>query len=443
MPGPARPRYRRVVAAAPSPTTAPPRRPARARPHRRWSPAWLREHPFAADSLLAVAMAAIAVPGLWVDPLPTVDTNRPDAVAVVVVLFQTLPLAWRRRRPCGVLAVTLLATSAHLVLDYPGTAGTLGCLIALYSVAAHTERPVALRAGAASVAVMLGVLLAGMLIDQPEVTVDTVIGNLAVFIGAWVLGDSLRTRRAYVAEVEERARRLEADREAAARQAVTEERARIARELHDIVSHSVSVVVVQAAGARRALASHPDRAAGALEAIEATGRQALDEMRRLLGVLRDPSPDGRAEAATREPQPGLDRLGALLAECRTAGQHVALVQLGEPRPLPAGIDLSAYRVVQESLTNVRKHAGPAEAEVVLAYQPDSLVVTIRDDGRGAAALTPVGDGQGQGLVGMGERLALFGGELRAGPRVGGGYEVRARFPLDGSRSTARSVRQPA
>jgi len=240
---------------------------------------------------------------------------------------------------------------------------------------------------------------------------------------AWVLGDSVRYRRAYYAALEDRAARLEAERDAQAQVAAATERARIARELHDVVAHNVSVMVVQADGASYALDNDPGKAKEALAAIAATGRQALAEMRRLLGVLRhdDGTDPGRA------PLPGIAQLGELLEQTRAAGLPVTLTVEGVPQPLPDGAALAAYRIVQESLTNTRKHGGPqATAQVTLRYLEDALVLRITDDGQGPVT---VPDGAGHGLNGMRERVAIYGGWVQAGPRPGGGYHVTARLPF--------------
>jgi signal transduction histidine kinase len=238
---------------------------------------------------------------------------------------------------------------------------------------------------------------------------------------AWVLGDSMRYRRAYLTSLEDRAARLERERDAQAQIAAAAERARIARELHDVIAHNVSVMVVQADGASYALRSEPERTAQALTAISHTGRQALAEMRRLLGILR--SGDEQADLA---PVPGLDQLRELLDQAREAGMSVSLTLEGAVRPLPEGAELAAYRVVQESLTNTRKHGGlAAAAAVTLRYEPDGLLLQVTDDGLGAAAAA---DGVGHGLTGMRERVEMYGGTIQAGPLPDGGYQVTARLP---------------
>jgi signal transduction histidine kinase len=244
--------------------------------------------------------------------------------------------------------------------------------------------------------------------------------------GIWLVGDTLRRRSVQMVELQQRADDFEREREEESRRAVAEERARIARELHDIIAHSVSVMVVQAAAGRRVLDSQPETARASLEAIETTGRQALAEIRRLLGVLR--RDDGPDEALV--PQPGLAHVEALVDEMRRAGLPVELRVEGEPGPLPPGVDVSAYRVVQEALTNTLRHAGPARVSVIVRYGPDDVEVEVSDDGHGSSAHpAPAG---GQGLVGMRERVALFQGDFEAGPRAGGGFAVRARLPIGSS-----------
>nr|PZM97199.1 MAG: hypothetical protein DIU73_06100 [Actinomycetota bacterium] len=243
----------------------------------------------------------------------------------------------------------------------------------------------------------------------------------AIALGALAAALAWRLRAAGVRERELQAR-LADDRAAERGLAAAQERARIAREMHDVVAHTLSVVVAQADGGRFAAAKDPDAAARALGTIAEVSRSALAEMRSLLGVLRDSDGD-----VALGPQPSIDDIPALVAQAREAGLEVSLVTTGTPHPLPIGAGLAIHRIVQEALTNVRRHAGPkARAFVQLAWEADALVATVSDDGRGAAAS---GDGTGQGLLGMHERVAMFGGTLTAGPKAGGGYVVRARLPL--------------
>jgi signal transduction histidine kinase len=387
--------------------------------------------PPVADGLLAALITLIGLPQLFVES-PLIarlgwDFRDPDALAILLTLGQAAPLAWRRRAPRTVLAVTLLAAMVHLVLGYQPTWAQVGMLVALYTVAAH--RP-GRQSAVSGLLFAAGLILYGVIAERmyPSATVEERIQswvfNLVQFATAWILGDLQKRRLAYTSRLEALNAQLAGEQELRARWAVAEERGRIARELHDVVAHSVSVMVVQAGAARRSIAGNPDQATTALTQIEATGRQALAEMRRLLGLLRDRR--GGTEALA--PQPSLAHLDSLVLAAREAGLPVDLTVEGEPRPLPAGIDLSAYRIVQEALTNSLKHAGPARATVRIRYSGRALEVHVWDDGRGRNG-SP--DGDGHGLIGMRERVALFGGALEVGPRPGGGFRVAARLPLEG------------
>jgi signal transduction histidine kinase len=384
--------------------------------------AWLKAHPFAADVLLAALLTMIMLPTQWLDPPSAegIDWRGPDVLGALLAVLTAAPIAWRRRWPMSVLVVTAVAAVAYEVLGYATSIAPFGLLVALYTVAAHCDRARS-RLAALLVAVGLGIVL---LTARWEVNLGTIISNFVVFGTAWVIGDNLKTRRAFVASLHERAERAEQTRVAEAERAVAEERTRIARELHDVVAHSMSVMVVQAGAARRVLDREPDRAAEALQAIETTGREALTEMRRLLGVLRDQG-EARPELA---PQPTIDGIGSLVEHFADAGLPVTLERFGVERELPAGIGLSAYRIVQEGLTNALKHAGPdTRVEVKVRYRDDDIEVEVLDDGRGVTSSPP--DGSGHGLVGMRERVDVCGGDLKAGPRPGGGFAVRARLPV--------------
>jgi signal transduction histidine kinase len=386
--------------------------------------AWVRRHPRLVDGVLAFALLLTGIG-------PAVEKD--SLLGIPVAIGLAVPVVFRRANPIGSYAVAVVAGGIQVALDIRPIATDLAVLILLYTLAAYCSRRVSVWG--------LAVCLAGSAIGlvrwtefggQPALgSGSDVLGRLTTgavvlagpALAAWVLGDSMRYRRAYYANLEDRAARLERERDAQARVAAVAERARIARELHDVIAHNVSVMVVQADGASYALASDPAKARQALAAISATGRQALAEMRRLLGVLRREE-EGASQA--RAPQPGIGELGELLDQARTAGLPVSFTVEGVPQPLPGGAALAAYRIVQESLTNARKHAGPvASASVVLRYSADALELTISDDGRGAAAP----DGAGHGLTGMRERVAMFGGSVAAGPRQGGGFEVIATIPL--------------
>jgi signal transduction histidine kinase len=400
---------------------------------------WLRTRPLVADGLLGVLLAAFSLVALWYGNRDCDGGCRPGGgVAVALVLAQTLPLAWRRRHPLLVSLVTGLATAGYGLAPYPDLAMPIpiGGVVGLYSVAAWGGRRAALGSGAVA-AVMVVVTMSLPRTDAD--LVDAAFVSLAL-AGAWLLGDRARVQRALAAQLQERAQRLERERADEARRAVASERARIARELHDVVAHHVSMMVVQAEAGPVAVEHDPARAAGAFEAIAATGRQALAEMRRLLGMLRGEEEDAPSLA----PQPGLAEVPSLVEQVGRAGLQVELVVEGTEEALPPGIDLSAYRIVQEALTNAVRHGGDGRARVVVRYGEHDLELQIHNGVEPPSAAadpfrpadSPVGDRQirrsgrpGRGLLGMKERVALFGGELQAGPGPDGGFTVDARIPI--------------
>ena len=377
--------------------------------------------PLVLDGLLAAVMAAVGF-AVLATALPF-DPGSPRAwAAYLLVAAHTLPIAVRRRYPLQVLAWALLTGAAFAALGFSLVALSFSILIYVYTAAAHCPRRVSLAGLAATEALLLGVWLVnpGAVGDGGTLVIDGL-----VMAAAWWLGDGVRRRQEAIVAAQERAAELEAAREELARRAVTEERLRIARELHDVVAHSMSIIAVQSGVGVHVLDSQPEEARKALAAVEATSRQALVEMRRLLGVLRaDAEPRGSLA-----PAPGLADLEALAAEVTRTGVRVEVRTEGTPAELPAGLELSAYRIVQEALTNVVRHAGPATATVRIAYGKD-LTVQVDDDGRGG---DPDRDHGGHGIAGMRERAELYGGTLEAGPRPGGGFRVSASLPLDESR----------
>ncbi|WP_127571308.1 sensor histidine kinase [Georgenia faecalis] len=391
-----------------------------AEPRRTWA-GWLRPDSRVADAVVTVvAVLVIAVPSIHTSA--SYDALGASA-GLLASITMTVALYWRRSRPVASAVVIYAAALAHFVLGAEIVVADLLIPVALYSVTAHGPR----WAGRAALA---GALLGAMLISAFVGGLDlaaaaTLITVGAVVVVAWALGLLRRGRLERVETLVERARRLEIERDQQAQIATAAERARIAREMHDVVAHSLSVVIAQADGGRYAAAANPDAAVRALTTISQIGRDALADMRRILGVLRDPT--GGEEAGTVAPQPVDADLDTLVEQVRGSGVRVSLVRLGDSRPLPPGAGLSVYRICQEALTNVLKHAGPtAAATVMLQWLPTRLVLEVNDDGRGAAASS---DGAGHGLVGMRERVTLFGGTLLAGPRAGGGYRVRAEIPL--------------
>ena len=368
---------------------------------------WPRFPPYVADTVLAIALAVPTVGGLMADE----QLEASPWLIGPLAALTALPLGARRYRSLSVFAVTVAAWLGILLAGVDTFAP--GVLVATYTLAAHCERGVALRAGI--VALFLVVPASAM--SSGRLQAEAAIPTILALGAAWILGDNMRTRRAYYHELEEKAERLERERGESERRAAAEEQARIARELHDVIAHSVSVMVLQAAGGREVFDADPVRAREALAAIEATGRDALAELRRLLGVTGD----GAAIA----PQPGLAHLEALVDQVRGAGLAVDLAFEGEIEDVPAGVELSAFRVIQEALTNTLRHAFARRAWVVVRRRVGELVVEVLDDGAGPPP-TPGADGRG--LVGLRQRVALFGGELDAGPRPDGGFRVRARFP---------------
>jgi signal transduction histidine kinase len=365
------------------------------------------------------------------------EREPPDVLNALYVLAATVPLAWRRYAPVAVLAGLLAAAMLETAFVTPLadiSTPFVAVLVAVYATGAHAparEAIPGLLLGVAGIAVLAALFTA-------EYAGDFLFPILIV-AGVWLAGRTVRNRALVSAELHEAAVRAEEAREAESEAAVRGERARIARELHDLIAHSVSTMIVQAGGARRILDADPARAVEAAERIERTGREALAEMRRLLGVMRPG--EGDSEPA-RAPQPSLAGLAALVESVRASGQPVTLQVMGHPRPLPAGVELAAYRLVEDGLRLAVRHARGIRTEVRVTYEDAALEVAIADDGWATAARRN-GQGRdgvngvddGHGLVGMRERTRLFGGELRAGRRPGGGFEIAARLPL--------GVREPA
>src|SRR5690554_506475 len=342
------------------------------------------------------------------------------------------PLALRRLKPVVSVVAVYLVGLFVLVQGYQ-TMGlyTTAVLVALYSVTAYGPR---WASRTALVTGLLGcvVLTWSVAVSEPFTAFDTRASLVVLLITAplilvaWAAGRLRSSRLDAVHVREERLARLAVEREQELRLAAQAERARIAREMHDIVAHSLTVMVAQADGGRYAGAKDPGAATHALETIAETGRAALADMRRLLGVLRDE--EGEDSDGSLAPQPASGDLESLVEQVRASGLQVSLVRMGTPRHLPPGVGLTAHRICQEALTNVMKHAGPEPTVTVLVQWTDtSLTIEVSDDGRGASTQTD--DGQGHGLLGMRERAMMLGGTLSAGPRPGGGFRVRAQLPL--------------
>ena len=393
---------------------------------------------FEARPLLVDGLIAL---GLTLLSLVTIAGGAGDfgsigPVSLVLILLQTVPLVARRIAPVPVFIVTFGALLGQGLFAGDTFNSSIGALVALFTVAEREPQRVSIAAAIAGAA-GIAALIIGQVGLQAGLS-GLVQSLLSVFV-VWLIGTWAQERRRYIGTVEERAARAEREREQRAAIAVAEERERIARELHDVVSHHVSVIVIQAGAALRAIDHRPADARSALEAIDSSARAAMTEMRRMLGILGrvgDPARPAGAGAVTADealaPMPGLGRLGELLEQVRATGQRVELAVEGEPVELDPGLDLTVYRIIQEALTNTLKHAPDGHVAVTLRYLPDALAVEVVDDGgrgRAGAKLALGHDADpGRGLIGMGERVALFGGTLETG-RHGTGFRAAARLPL--------------
>ncbi|HEX2313459.1 MAG TPA: sensor histidine kinase [Thermomonospora sp.] len=392
--------------------------------------AWWRSKRELVDLAFAspLLLLSLALAPTYTNPQPYGHNEHvPEPVYLFLLAGLMLPLIWRRRWPVQSFAVIAAVSFVQWAFDWTVIPANMSVLIAMYTVAANCTFRWAAAVG--------GVAILGVGLSTVRYTVDegdhrlVFTSQSAVVAGVWILGVYINTRRAYLRSLEERAARLERERDTQVQIAMASERARIARELHDVVAHNVSVIVVQADGASYAIETDTERARRALETISSTGRLALAEMRRLLGVLREDD-----DAGSYAPQPGVAQLTDLVEQIRGAGLPLDFRVEGVPVELPPGLQLTVFRIVQESLTNTLKHGGPgAAARVPLHYGDEAIEVAITDDGRGAAAGD---DGLGHGLAGMRERASVYGGSVRAGPRAGGGFEVVARLPI---REEARSA----
>lgn len=376
---------------------------------------WLRRKKPLVDAFFAAPVLLLSLPSLLGG---TYGLNKYVFVTVTVAL--TAPLILRRTFPRAVFAVVALTSFVQCVTGAYPVPANVAVLIGVYTVTAGGS----FRWGLASA--LVAELGAGMATWRYPSGADdrkyTFVMMTLLVAGVYVLGLHMRTRRAYLRSVEERAERLERERDNEVKVAMATERARIARELHDVIAHNVSVIVVQADGASYAIDTDVGRARQALDTISSTGRLALAEMRRLLGVLREDD-----DAGAFAPQPGVAELDDLVEQVRASGLAVTYQVEGTPAGMSEGRQLTVYRIVQEALTNTLKHGGPrANVAVLLRYGGDALEIRVRDDGRGAAAFD---DGRGHGLAGMRERVAVYGGEVHAAPRAGGGFEVLARIPV--------------
>jgi signal transduction histidine kinase len=359
------------------------------------------------------------------------------ALLIAALCLAVVALPFRQRHPVGTLVVVAAAVVTGTFLGQ-GLAGTPIVALPIYSVATLRGRRSSMVAALVVGAAFLAALGIAALIKPAGSSITSIdaTDNLIAVAVAWFLGDSVRSRRAYVAgtalQAEQR-QRLEVEQ---AQKSLAEERLHIARELHDIVAHSLSVIAIQSGVGGHVLDEQPEEARKALAAIETTSRSALNDLRRVLGVLRSDEPDEPSLV----PAPGMAELDGLLDQCRAAGLNVSFHQHGRSVPVSPSLDLSLYRIIQEALTNVTKHAGTARASVDITYEDDAVIVSVVDEGalhRNGAVLVPDDGGSAEshhGIVGMRERTAMFGGSLSAAPRAGGGFEVRARLPITAGES---------
>ncbi|GAQ63019.1 sensor histidine kinase DesK [Streptomyces scabiei] len=403
---------------------------------------WLTAHPLALDAAVALGVLAAMVAGAFVDPHAEHGARwgarSPAPLSITLMVPAAAVLIARRRAPLAVLGATSALTLAELVTGDPRAPVAMSAVIALYTVASTTDRPTTWRVGLLTMTVLTGTaMLVGPLpwYDQENIGLFAWTGMAAA------AGDAVRSRRDFVHAIRERAERAERTREEEARRRVAEERLRIARDLHDVVAHHIALVNVQAGVAAHVMDKRPDQAKEALAHVREASRSALGELRATVGLLRQ---SGDPEAPT-EPAPGLVRLDELVGTFRSAGLAVEVVRADEGVSLPAAVDLAAYRVIQEALTNVHKHAGEAaKAEVSVVRVGPNVEITVLDDGTGQAKTgggTGTADGGGHGLLGMRERATALGGTLTTGPRYGGGFRVHAILPLT-TRTTAAQAARP-
>jgi signal transduction histidine kinase len=379
---------------------------------------WTLVHRYWFDALLAVAVAVGVVEVVLTQDVKD-GPRGPLWFDILAVLGMTLPLFARRRFPFGAPVASSLVFAANSFVDERLTGhGVIPFLTAIAVfvlfglIRDRTQAVAGLAFGVGVTAIIFH--------NDPEGGASGFVFTSVVFTVAWAIGFGLSRKFHEAEEAKQQLAQAEQERVERARLAVADERTRIARELHDVVGHSVSVMTVQASAARRLLRPHQEKEREALLVVEQTGREALAEMRRMVGVLRRPD-----EAPALAPQPSLEHLDRLIAQAREAGLPVELRIEGEPEPLPASVDLTAYRLAQEGLTNAIKHARAQRAEVVVRYGDGHVELTVTDDGTGDGG----GESGGQGLVGMRERVSVYGGELEAGPLAGGGYRLRARLPV--------------
>jgi signal transduction histidine kinase len=394
---------------------------------------WFDRHPTGTDGMVAAALVGLAFLNLYINWGN--DTVLRAALAIALTLLLILPFTLRRRFPLAVLSFMTVAILVYRSLNIPESSFTLyALLLAFFSAGAYGTSPWRDRIRLLSAFATIGYLTYSVFfigrgwifpVKTALSQVSVVLAEAFLFGAAWWIGNVFRIRRIHETELQERTIQLEQERDENARRAVFDERVRIARELHDVVAHHVSVMGIQAGAARRILKQQPEKANEVLSLIEASSRQAVAELQRLLGFLRQES-----QVDELAPQPSLNQLDVLVKHMREAGLPVEVKIEGEPQPLPPGVDLSAYRIVQEALTNTLKHAGPATAFVTIRYASNKLELEIRDTGKNQTQEDSL-EKKGRGLIGMRERVTLHGGEFFARGIPGVGFIVRVTLPLRG------------
>jgi signal transduction histidine kinase len=380
----------------------------------------VRPSALAADRLLAAAVAVVQVVGTVFAAHGQPDRRSLDVLGIALLIASAAMLVARRRHPVAVLGAAFVTTFAYVLLDYPGGPIWGALIVAFFTVQTSGHRLV----GFLTIAIgYTSVWWQPWLLDDPAPSAGEAVAFAAWMLMLLAVAEFVRVRRDYQGEVRRRAQDAEHAREEESRRRQSEERLRIARDLHDVLAHNISLVNVQASTALHLLDERPQQARVALTAIKQASSEALGELRVVLDTLRQ-----QGDSAARAPAPTLARLPDLAAQAAAAGLNVETDIEGAARPLPPAVELAAFRICQEAVTNVIRHAGPAAAHVRLVYGERDLLVEITDDGRGAAANG--GAGSGKGLPGMRERTVAFGGTLDAGPQPGGGFRVRARMPLE-------------
>jgi signal transduction histidine kinase len=372
-------------------------------------------NPWLLDAVLGTLFTAVGLLSLRATGSPKQVFKDPDALGVILALGCSLPFYIRRRFPVAVLVTVVAFLVALAGAGYSANVQVQFVIVAVYTVGSHSD----IRGRWLGMTALVIGLISAAVIGMRDTTTANIATTGAIYFATFFFGVAIQNRRLYMQQLEDRAALLERERDEEAKRAVADERLRIAQELHGVVAHSMGVIAVQAGVGAHVIDKDPAEAKKSLDAIATTSRSTLTEIRRLLGVLR------ADEGGAYQPAPGLGDLDRLVDEVRSAGLSVDVAVAGTRHDVPAGVDLTAYRIVQEALTNVLKHAGPTHANVRVGYEPSAVRLEIADDGRGVNGKS---SGGGHGLVGMRERVGVYGGSLEAGPVAGGGFRVIARLP---------------